>query len=68
MTAEHTEDRNPLWVCCGECDHKWIGLYMPIEASRLNKIVSGMCCPSCANDSKGIYMTKPPEAEDTHDL
>jgi hypothetical protein len=31
---------------------------MPIEVSRLSKIVKGMCCPSCAADSKNIYMTQ----------
>jgi hypothetical protein len=31
---------------------------MPIEVNRLSKIVKGMCCPSCAADSKAIYMTQ----------
>lgn len=29
---------------------------MPIEVNRLSKIVKGMCCPSCAADSKAIYL------------
>lgn len=52
------ETRKPQWVRCGECGHEWIGLYMPIEVNRLSKIVKGMCCPSCAADSKQIYMTQ----------
>jgi len=52
------ETRKPQWVRCGECGHEWIGLYMPIEVNRLSKIVKGMCCPSCAADSKAIYMTQ----------
>jgi hypothetical protein len=31
---------------------------MLIEVNRLSKIVKGMFCPSCAADSKNIYMTQ----------
>ena len=50
------EGRSPQWVRCSDCGHEWIWLYMPIEVSRLSKIVKGMCCPSCAADSKAIYL------------
>ncbi len=53
-----SETRKPQWVRCGECGHEWIGLYMPIEVNRLSKIVKGMHRPSCAADSKAIYMTQ----------
>ena len=53
-----TDGRIPQWVKCGECGHKWIGYYMPIEVNRLNKIVRAMRCPSCAVDAKKIYITQ----------
>lgn len=53
-----SETRKPQWVRCAECGHEWIGLYMPIDVRSLTRIVRGMHCPSCAADSKQIFMTK----------
>ena len=52
------DTRRPQWVRCGECGHEWIGFYAPIEVNRMSKIVKGIHCPSCAADSKQIYMTQ----------
>lgn len=53
-----SEAKRPQWVRCGDCNHKWIGFYAPIEISKMTRIIRGMCCPSCAADSKQIYMTQ----------
>ena len=50
--------RKPQWVRCGECGHKWIGIYLPIDVRDLAKIVKDMRCQSCGADSKQIYMTQ----------
>jgi len=55
-----SDKRQPQWVRCGQCEHEWIGLYMPIEVNKLTKIIRGMACPSCASDSKQIYLTQEP--------
>lgn len=55
-----SEAKRPQWVRCGDCNHKWIGFYAPIEVSKMTRIIGGMFCPKCAAagdfSSKSIFI------------
>lgn len=53
------EPRTPLWVRCQECDHAWIGLYLPMPMSTCAKAMGRLTCPMCATGSKRISITDP---------
>jgi hypothetical protein len=57
-----SEPRQPLWVSCKECSHKWIALYLPMDLDALITIMKNMHCPMCAGESSQIFMIEPSRA------
>lgn len=49
MTAFEDEPKNPVWVTCSACSHRWIGLYLPMPISDAAKAMKRLTCPKCAN-------------------
>lgn len=54
------EKREPVWVKCAECLHRWIAMYTPMPISDAAKIMGKMMCPMCAADSKRIKGSSAP--------
>ena len=42
------EERNPLWVKCSDCKHRWLGLYLPMAVQDAAKAMGRLTCPMCA--------------------
>lgn len=40
---------NPMWVVCSACNHRWIGLYLPMPIREAAKAMGRLTCPKCAN-------------------
>ena len=38
----------PVTVKCSNCDHQWIGLYLPMPISDAAKVMKNLTCPQCA--------------------
>lgn len=49
MTRFEDEPKNPMWVTCSACSHRWIGLYLPMPISDAAKAMGRLTCPKCAN-------------------
>jgi len=47
-------------VWCGKCRHEWTVAYLPMDASKLSKVVRMACCPKCA-ESKDIFIGPAPK-------
>jgi hypothetical protein len=42
------EPKRPMWVTCSNCDHRWIGLYLPMPIRDAAKAMGRLTCPKCA--------------------
>ena len=51
-----TSGQNPMKVQCANCDHAWIGLYLPQPISIAASIMKNLTCPKCGAPSKRIFM------------
>lgn len=47
---------NPQQVKCADCNHVWIGFYLPQPISIAAKIMKNLCCPMCGAGSKRIMV------------
>lgn len=51
MMGEEAEERKPVYVHCGACDHQWVAFYTPLKMDangmRLMKSAA-KACPMCA--------------------
>jgi len=54
-------DRKPLDVMCRSCKHIWTAAYTPMEMGKMAKLLKSIRCPSCAESSKNIFLTKSEE-------
>lgn len=54
------EDRF-FWVHCGECKHSWVAAHLPMEMSKVGRLLSNLMCPKCAAESAEIYCGKAKE-------
>jgi ribosomal protein S27E len=41
-----------IWAECGDCEHKWAAVYLPMKAEKLAEIIKRMTCPKCGNTGK----------------
>lgn len=57
--------KTELRVRCGDCDHRWVAVYLPMEMSKAAQIMKRACCPACGNASNRIYPDMP-KAEPSH--
>lgn len=48
--------KRPQNVSCVECQHVWIGLYLPQPISLAATIMKNLCCPMCGARSNKIRM------------
>ena len=58
-----TNKTNEMWVECGECHHKWIAVYLPMELGKAARIMQHIRCLKCAEGSANIYLCEAPEAK-----
>lgn len=47
MTRFEDEPKNPMWVTCSQCEHRWIGLYLPQPIDIAAKAMKRLTCPKC---------------------
>ena len=47
---------NPQQVQCAECNHVWIGFYLPQPISVAVKIMTNITCPKCGAGSNRIMV------------
>lgn len=52
MTAP--EQKTPFWVRCVN-GHRWVAVYLPMEAIKAAKAMQRATCPHCG-ESKKIYV------------
>lgn len=50
-----TQTTKEMWVICGECEHKWIAVYLPMTIDKVGRIMRRLICAKCAGTKK-IYM------------
>lgn len=43
-----------LRVRCGDCGHRWVAAYIPMEMGKFVRLLSKVCCPKCAAPLKRI--------------
>lgn len=46
---DEAEERRPLVVHCGHCKHEWPIVWLPMEISRVGRIMQNGHCPNCAS-------------------
>lgn len=46
---------NAMWVLCGDCEHKWIAVHLPMTVEKFVAIMKQLICPNCAKTDK-IYI------------
>lgn len=51
-----TDDSKELRVHCGECQHRWVAAYLPMEMSKMGRLLKGLRCPKCVGDPKKIFL------------
>jgi ribosomal protein S27E len=44
-----------IWVRCGDCEHKWVAVHLPMTIEKVSVIMRRLICPKCAKTNK-IYM------------
>lgn len=42
------EQKEPMWVHCGDCQHEWVMCYMPMRADLFARF-KRVACPMCAS-------------------
>ena len=50
------DGKNPQNVVCHECNHVWVGMYLPQPISVAAKMMRNLTCPKCGTGSKRIGM------------
>jgi hypothetical protein len=50
------DGKKPQNVACVECEHVWVGLYLPQPISVAAKIMKNLTCPKCGAGSNKIRM------------
>ena len=53
-----------MWVRCGDCEHRWIAVHLPMTIEKVAAIMKRLICPKCAKAGK-IYMCEA-ATQDTH--
>lgn len=48
-TRLEDEPKNPMWVSCSDCRHRWVGLYLPMPIVDAAKALKRLTCPMCAS-------------------
>lgn len=51
---EPDDGKRPMWLECKLCQHRWIGVYLPMEMLDFARIMKNMSCPKCAAEAKDI--------------
>ena len=52
MTEPASTERTPLMVRCGQCEHRWPVVYLPMEAGRAARTMAAARCPMCGSTSR----------------
>ena len=55
MGMEGRMSESFIWVRCGDCEHRWIAVHLPMTVEKAAAIVERLICPKCAETGK-IYM------------
>ena len=48
-------EKQPFNVRCDVCKHEWVCAYTPMEMTKFSKLLNGVLCPMCGQDSKRIF-------------
>ena len=51
-------ERKPFWAKCNECGHVWAIAYLPMEMSKVAKVMRYPVCPKCAATGNKIVIAK----------
>ncbi len=44
---------------CGDCDHRWVVVHLPMDIVKAAKVMARVCCPNCGNTGKNIFVDMP---------
>ena len=58
---------HPFDVRCGACEHKWSAAYIPMELGNFAKLIKGLSCPMCGQDSSKLFHWKSKEPDGNQD-
>ena len=47
--------KEPFNVKCQTCDHAWVAAYLPMNLTAIAKVLKGLRCPMCSQDSMKIF-------------
>lgn len=47
QVRSESESKTPMWVTCSACNHRWIGLYLPMPIDDAAKAMGRLTCPKC---------------------
>jgi len=56
QVADTERATNPQQVKCADCEHVWIGFYLPQPISVAAKMMKNICCPKCGAGAKRIMV------------
>ena len=48
--------RQPSWVRCKSCQHRWIGFYLPLPIEEAGRVMKSLTCPSCGAPAKELLL------------
>jgi hypothetical protein len=54
------EGKTPSWARCLECEHRWIGLYLPMPVQRAADVMLSTRCPVCGGKASEIVSCSGP--------
>lgn len=49
--------RNEMWVTCTPCSRTWVIAFLPMESSKITKVMKGTRCAKCG-EHKGISLAR----------
>jgi Zn finger protein HypA/HybF involved in hydrogenase expression len=51
-----TDEKKPMTVRCGSCDHEWVAAYLPMPVTTIVALVHLLFCPKCGQNNKAIFI------------
>ena len=58
-----TEERKPVHVRCKPCGHRFVSVYLPMEAVKAARTLSAARCPMCGSTGRQHFMDPGPEPD-----
>ena len=57
------EEQKPMMVSCNKCNHRWVGMWLPMQMSKAVAILQSIRCPKCAATSEHVVAVPDPKEQ-----